>query len=132
LSISPITGQLIGFITLTLPVVAYSYLTEKSAWKGTVGKRVQKLIVSTDQNISGNILLRNILKYLPWELAHTGVQWTIYYASKEIETPLWVWSVLVFPQIIVIGYLISIVISKGRSSLYDNIARTKIAPESIA
>lgn len=124
---NPIIGQLIGFLTLTFPVVTYSYLTEKSIWRGTVGKKLQKLIVLTDPNKSAkNILLRNILKYLPWELAHTGVHWIIFYTSNGIEVPLWTWIILILPQIVSVVYLISIVISKGRSSVYDNISKTKI------
>ena len=114
-------------MTLTLPVITYSYLTEKSNWKGTIGKKQRKLIVLTDQNRStNNVLLRNILKYLPWELAHTGVHWIIYYTSNGIEAPLWTWIILILPQIVVVVYLISIVISKGRSSVYDTISKTKI------
>ncbi|MBK8643652.1 MAG: RDD family protein [Saprospiraceae bacterium] len=112
---NPIIGQLIGFLTLTFPVVTYSYLTEKSSWRGTVGKKLQKLIVLTDQNKSAkNILLRNILKFLPWELAHTGIHWTIYYTSNGIETPLWTWVILILPQVFVLGYFVTILISKGR------------------
>jgi RDD family len=125
---NPYIGQFMGMVTLTLPVITYSYLTEKSNWKGTVGKKLQKLVVLTDQNKSAhNILTRNILKYLPWELAHTGVHWTIYYTSIGIEIPLWTWFFLILPQIVVIAYLISVVISKGQSSIYDNISKTKIA-----
>lgn len=124
---NPYIGQLIGFMTLTLPVITYSYLTEKSNWKGTIGKRLRKLIVVTDpQKSTINVLSRNILKYLPWELAHTGVQWIIYYTSNGIEVPLWTWVILILPQIIAVVYLISIVISKGRSSIYDNISKTQI------
>lgn len=38
-NVNPIKGQFIGFITLTLPVFLYFYLTEKSIYKGTIGKR---------------------------------------------------------------------------------------------
>lgn len=124
---NPIIGQLIGFLTLTFPVVTYSYLTEKSSWRGTVGKKLQKLIVLTDQNKSAkNILLRNILKFLPWELAHTGIHWTIYYTSNGIETPLWTWVILILPQVFVLGYFVTILISKGESSINDKISKTKI------
>lgn len=126
-SSNPYIGQLIGFMTLTLPVVTYSYLTVKSNWKGTIGKKLRKLIVLTDQNKStNNVLLRNILKYLPWELAHSGVHWIIYYTSNGIEIPLWTWIIIIIPQIVAVIYLIRIVISKGRSSIYDNISNTKI------
>jgi uncharacterized RDD family membrane protein YckC len=124
---SPYLGQLIGFITLTFPVITYSYLTEKSNWKGTVGKKLRKLCVLTDLNKStNNILLRNILKYLPWEIAHTGVHWTNYFTSNGIEIPLWTWLILILPQVVAIVYLVSIVLSKGQSSVYDNISKTKI------
>ncbi len=125
--LNPIIGQLIGFLTLTFPVITYSYLTEKSNWRGTIGKKLQKLIVLTDQNKSAkNILIRNVLKFLPWELAHTGVHWTLYYNSTGIETPLWTWVILILPQVFVLGYFVSILISKGESSLYDKISKTKI------
>lgn len=124
---NPYIGQVVGFMTLTLPVFAYSYLTEKSNWKGTIGKKLRKLVVLTDQNSSTkNILLRNLLKYLPWELAHSGVHWIIYYTSNGVEVPLWTWIVLVLPQVIAVVYFISIVISKGDSSVYDNISKTRI------
>ncbi len=120
-------GQLIGFLILTLPVITYSYLTEKSVWRGTIGKRLQKVIVLTDQSkISRSILLRNILKYLPWEIAHTGVHWIVYYSSNSIETPIWVWVILILPQIVSVVYFISIVASKGKGSIYDRISMTSL------
>ena len=126
---NPLIGQFINLITLTLPVVAYAYFTEKSAWKGTVGKRYRKLKVVTAQNTSNkSILVRNLLKYLPWELAHTGVHWSVYFSSNNVETPIWAWIFLVVPQFIAIVYCISIVLSKGHSSTYDHISNTRIAP----
>ncbi len=35
---NPILGQLIGLITLTIPVVLYFYLSEKSSHSATIGK----------------------------------------------------------------------------------------------
>jgi hypothetical protein len=37
-----------------------------------------------------------------------------------------VFLLLIIPQIIVIGYLASIIVSKGESSIYDRIAKTKV------
>lgn len=124
---NPYGGQLISFFTLTLPVLTYSYLSEKSSWKGTVGKRSLKLAVLTDQDKSArNILTRNVLKYLPWELAHTGIHWSVYYDRNGIETPLWTWVTLILPQALVFGYFASALVSKGESSIYDKISNTKI------
>jgi len=78
------------------------------------------------ENIEQRILTRNILKFLPWEIAHTGVHWIVYYSKLEMNTPIWIWTTLILPQIIIVGYLISIVIYKGESSFYDKISNTKI------
>lgn len=125
--INPYLGQLIGFLTLTLPVIAYSYFTEKSKWKATIGKRTFNLIVLVHGNKTNkSILQRNVLKYLPWELAHTGVHWIIYYESVGREIPIWTWAILVIPQVIVFIYFVSIIFSKGQSSIYDRISGTRL------
>ncbi len=54
-SSNPLVGQLIGFFTLTLPVVAYSYLTESGTWRGTLGKKALTLVVESEQKISKSI-----------------------------------------------------------------------------
>ena len=124
---NPYFGQLIGFLTLTLPVITYSYLTEKSQLKATIGKRILNLIVLTQENkTTKSVLLRNVLKFLPWELAHTGVHWIVYYESIDIETPIWVLIILIVPQIMVILYFGSIILSQGESSIYDRISSTKL------
>lgn len=125
--LNPYFGQLIGFLTLTLPVITYSYLTEKGNWKATIGKRVLNLIVLTPENKTNkSILIRNLLKYLPWELAHTGVHWIIYFESVGRETPIWTWIILIVPQVLVFVYFISIILSKGQSSIYDRISGTRL------
>jgi len=125
--LNPYFGQLIGFLTLTLPVITYSYLTEKSNWKATIGKRVLNLIVLTPENTTNkSILIRNLLKYLPWELAHTGVHWIIYFESVGREIPIWTWIILIVPQVLVFVYFISIILSKGLVSVYDRISGTRL------
>lgn len=125
--LNPYFGQLISFLTLTLPVIAYSYLTEKSKLKATIGKRFLNLIVLTPENRTPqSILLRNVLKYLPWELAHTGVHWIIYFESIGSEIPIWTWVILIVPQIMVFIYFFSIILSKGKESIYDKISGTRL------
>jgi uncharacterized RDD family membrane protein YckC len=125
--INPYLGQLIGFLTLTLPVVAYSYLTERSKWKATIGKRLFNLTVDKNElKTTKSVLLRNVLKYLPWELAHTGVHWIIYFESVDKEVPIWTWTILIIPQVIVFFYFVSIIFSKGQDSIYDRISGTRL------
>ena len=125
--INPIKGQIIGFVFLTLPVFFYFYFSEKSEKKGTIGKRLMNIYVTNDQiTHNKNIFIRNVLKFLPWEIAHIGVHWIVFYSSLDILPPDWVWITLITPQIIVIVYIISIIIYRGESSFYDKIANTKV------
>ena len=127
LILTPISGQFLGFISLTLPVFFYFFLSEKGNHRATIGKRIMNIsICSQSDNIEPRILLRNILKFLPWEIAHTGVHWIVFYSKYENEVPIWVWIVLILPQIIMVVYLVSIIISKGESGIYDSISNTKI------
>lgn len=119
----PVKGQLIGFTTLTLPVVLYCILMECSSRHATIGKRIMKIAVSANAG-TGNIVLRNVIKFLPWEFAHAGVLW-INYVGK-IETPMWIWALLIIPQILVVIYLGTIIYTKGNRSFYDIISGTQI------
>lgn len=120
---NPINGQLIGFVSLTLPVFLYFYLMEASNLKATLGKMALKIQVESKK---GSVLKRNILKFLPWEIAHTGLHWMYYYNSNDTNEPHWLWVLLIVPQLIAIIYFISILHTKGTSGIYDCLAKTNI------
>ena len=105
-ALDPLRGQVVGFVTLTLPVFLYFYSSENGPHRATIGKR--KMGLKVVRRKPGNVLLRNILKFLPWELAHTGVHWVVYTASLNGETPPWVFVVLIAPQLMGIVYLATI------------------------
>ena len=107
---TPIANQTLGFITLTLPVFLYFYISERSNKAGTFGKRILGLqIVNSESNGSKKILLRNILKFLPWEVAHFGVHFLFYHDQQQSPLPIWNWLLLIVPQIVVIFYIITII-----------------------
>jgi uncharacterized RDD family membrane protein YckC len=122
----PITGNIISFLTLTMPVFLYFFLFESSSKKGTFGKQLVKIII--DNNKKKNVLLRVIFKIIPWEMAHVGIHWSVYYSEMGKDIPLWTWIVNIIPQVVVIMYFLSIALTKGRSSLYDKIANTSVMP----
>ncbi|MDX2072531.1 MAG: RDD family protein [Haliscomenobacter sp.] len=129
---SPAAGQLIAFSTLTLPVFLYFFLQEKSGKKATIGKRALRLQVEMINNGSSctqGILIRTALKLLPWEIAHWGVQWLAFYIKKEMEPPIWVWILLVVPQVVAFFYFVSMLYTRGTLSLYDAIAGTKLVKQ---
>jgi len=126
---SPAAGQLIAFSSLTLPVFLYFFMQEKSAKKATIGKRIlglQVVMIKASSNHSRGILIRTVLKLLPWEIAHWGIQWLAFYVKKEAAPPIWVWVVLIVPQVVAFFYFVSMLYTKGTLSLYDAIAGTKV------
>ena len=124
---SPFKNQILGFFSLTLPIFLYFYLSEKSGRNATVGKRTMKLKVISG---NGNVFLRNFLKFLPWEIAHMGVYQVVFYDQQQLDTPIWVWCLLIIPQIIVFGYFLSILFSKGKAGIYDRVSGTQITLKS--
>jgi len=126
---SPLRGQLVGFLLLTLPVTLYFYFLEKSSQGATLGKRMLGLRVRADApggHIGKAVLIRNVLKFLPWEIAHFGVHQLMHFEGYEPETPLWVWGALILPQIAVFTYFLSMIFDKDGKSVYDKVAGTRV------
>jgi uncharacterized RDD family membrane protein YckC len=122
--VHPFTGQIIGFLTLTLPVILYCILVEAGQRHATLGKRVMKVEVTGTPLTTRQIVLRNIIKFIPWEFAHAGILWINYVNTPE--TPLWIWLLLIGPQVLVVIYIMSVVATKGSRSVYDMIAGTRV------
>jgi len=112
---APFRGQLVGFLLLTLPVVFYFVSLEKSSQGATLGKRILRLRVLVDtrgRDAGKAVLIRNVLKFLPWEIAHFGVHQLMYFEGYEPETPLWVWTALILPQLVMFIYFVSMIFDK--------------------
>lgn len=88
---SPWVGQVIGFLAMTAPVTLYFAAFESSAFQATPGKRLLGLRVLDERGERlhfGHALLRNGLKFVPWEAGHTVAQQAFY--SGETGLPAWV------------------------------------------
>lgn len=110
---NPISGQVTGFILITLPVTLYFALFEASSWQGTWGKYRLHLQVATTAGKRLNLaraLVRTALKFVPWELAHTCI-WQVRVAGQE-DSPL-----------ILAGFLI-VWCLVGANGLFIGITRT--------
>ena len=128
-NIGPVEGQLIGLFTLTIPVFCYFFLSESSKKSATVGKRMMSIKIDTKElKNSERIALfkRNLFKFIPWEIAHTGVHWLLYYDKQSLEPGILVWSLLILPQLIVMSYILSIFLSAGSESLYDKLSEVRV------
>lgn len=122
---SPWTAQLVGFTCLTFPVFLYFVWFEASARKATLGKVVLHLEVEAKTTIA--VIKRNVLKLVPWEVAHTGVHWLFYYNRLDQEPPIWVFVLLISSQVMACIYIIKIWKSHGETSWYDIWANTRVS-----
>jgi uncharacterized RDD family membrane protein YckC len=73
---NPIRADMAAFLLLVLPVILYFALTESGPRQATWGKQRMRLCV-TDQH-GGRLsrpraLLRSVVKFLPWQIAHTSL-----------------------------------------------------------
>ena len=124
--VDPVIGNVIGFITLIVPITITASGFEGSARHATPGKRVFRLTVERAAGGGAGFtrsLVRNGIKYaLPWELGHTAV-FALFGATAA--PPLWVSIVLAVTYAIPIVSLV-LLLATGRA-LHDRVARTTVA-----
>ena len=110
-------------------MILYFTLQENSRSQASLGKRVLKLKV-TDQALSpatlGQLLVRNLLKFLPWEIAHFGVHQVIYYNRQSAESPARIWIALILAQVLALIYLVGIFLSRDHRALYELCSGTRV------
>ena len=126
---APWQTQLLGFMTLTLPVFFYFALSESFAG-GTFGKRCLGLNVT---GMSGSrlplyrSLLRSTLKFTPWELAHTAVhrliRWTADGGELSLGQTLFILGFYVLSLGLAGVYLVGLF---RNQPLYDRVARSRV------
>jgi uncharacterized RDD family membrane protein YckC len=128
-NVSPTIGELIAFVTLTLPVILYFTLSENGKYAGTIGKRKFGLHVTSKSFTKASfwqLLIRNCIKFLPWELAHFFIFRLFYFASASTITPTWVLTGLISSQLLAITYLLFLIFSENTRSIYELISQTRV------
>ena len=123
---NPLSGQMTGFLIITLPVSLYFILCEASTWQATWGKQRKGLQVIRVDGAQLTILRsigRTALKFIPWELAHTCI-WQIRFAQPAQSPIITVGFVLVW--VLIAANIISLWISSMHQTLYDRLAGTYV------
>lgn len=123
---NPISGQIAGFLMVTLPVSLYFILFESSAWQGTWGKRRRGLQVTRTDGVRLSILRaasRTLFKFIPWELSHFCI-WQVTFAGPEPSPLITAGFVLVW--ILVGANLVSLWITPTHQTVYDWLAGTVV------
>lgn len=128
-TIGPFGTQLIGFITLTLPVGLYFYFTESGKYHASVGKRVLKIKIQNTGNFEvtkKQIAVRTIIKFLPWEFAHTFVHQVVFYSQNNGTPPVWVMVGLTIANLLPLIYVGMIIFRKDHRGPHDLVAKTLV------
>jgi|GEM_PF-762564 len=119
----------IAFFSLSLPVLVWFWRWEAGPHRATPGKRVMKIRVQTTGSgkiESKQVLIRNILKFLPWEWAHTFLHiHPDFLMGGEVATLPTVIG-MYLPQVMVLGYALTVAIRKDGMAPYDLISGTRI------
>ncbi|MCM3710546.1 RDD family protein [Sporosarcina luteola] len=69
-------SQLVATFTSVIPIIlVFSYLDYKG---GSIGKRAAGLQLTYNQHKFSSAILRNIIKFLPWQFGHIGVIHGVY------------------------------------------------------
>jgi len=126
-------AHLLGFTVLTLPVGLYFFLTEAGHRHASVGKRVARITVASTSGKSvskGQILVRTIVKLLPWEFAHTFIYEVVYYSSHGRTTPAWVLAGLCMANAFPLLYILTVLIRKDHRGPHDLAACTIVTARS--
>lgn len=127
----PLLGQLVGFVSVTLPVSLYFALSEASAGQATWGKRRMHLQVSDTAGARLSLpraLLRTALKFIPWELAHTCI-WQLNAGPSE-PSPLILYG-FILVWVLVGANLLSLLLTPRRQALYDLLAGTLVTHRNV-
>ena len=123
---NPWKAQAIGFLSMTAPVTLYFAFCESSAMRASLGKRILGLVVTREMGgrlLFSSSLLRNALKFVPWELGHTVAQQAGY--STEGGFPAWVWGPAAVSLVGPAWWVVSM-IATGRTP-YDRWALARVA-----
>jgi uncharacterized RDD family membrane protein YckC len=122
-----LVGHAVSFVALTLPVVLYFAVAESASRHATLGKRVLGIRVerADGEPVSRRrCLVRSVVKFLPWELAHTVIWHSPGLPFVSAPEP---WGVVGY-AVALLGagtYLATVVLGDGRTP-YDHVAGTAV------
>ncbi len=121
---SATTAELLGFVFLTAPVLLYFAILEASSWQATLGKRALGVVVvgaSRGRLSLGRALVREAVRFLPWELSH-ALLWRVALAPDKNSASGWVTGGFAAVYLLVFVYLVTLFVGTQHRTLYDRVA----------
>lgn len=128
-SMDPWVGELIGIVTLTIPVALYFYLAESGSRQASLGKRVAKVKVTNTAGLPATrraVATRTIVKLLPWEIAHVCIHHAMSDSAAGRESGTWVMVGMVAANVLLMGNAMIVLFRQDRRGIHDLIAGTRI------
>lgn len=126
---TPASRDAVAFVTMVLPVILYFALQEGSARQGTWGKRKLGLRVTGldgGQLPLGRAFVRALVKFLPWQIAHTCLFHYPGWPLAPAAPPAWVIVGFGLVWLLVISYLAPLAFSKSHRTPYDRLAGSEV------
>ncbi|HEY5806115.1 MAG TPA: RDD family protein [Candidatus Saccharimonadales bacterium] len=120
--------ELLGFIVLTLPVVTYFAASEYRSGQ-TLGKYIMRIRVTTQQGKQLSLrqaIGRNVLKFIPWEMAHFCVHHFVAANLENREPGAITIIVLIMTYVLVALYLGTLFWSGNHRPIYDRLVDLKV------
>lgn len=120
----PLTAELVGFLTLTTPVLLYFALLEASPWRATLGKRALGIVVTGPAGgrlTVGRTLAREAIRFLPWELSH-AIIWRLALSATKNSFPAWAGAGFALVYLLVFVYVVTLFVGSQHRTLYDRLA----------
>jgi uncharacterized RDD family membrane protein YckC len=116
-------------LTILIPFILYCILTEAGRWQGTLGKHLMKFHVVAKNGGKASvwqIILRNIIKFVPWQFAHTVVThgFAVDWQTGLLDNIL-LWAADIIPVI----WLLFVLIQKQHRGLHDMVGQTCVVPD---
>lgn len=127
--VSPERMDLLAFVTAVLPVILYFTLQESSVGGATWGKRRMGLRVvhmSGERLSRVRALVRSIVKFLPWQIAHTCLFHIPGWPMEPQEPPVWVIAGLTLVWVAIGLYIVTQAVGPTRRTPYDWISGSRV------
>ena len=119
---SHLQTQLIAALTSVVPVILWFTHKESRIPFATTGKIQMELTVKYRGDALRSALVRNILKFLPWQLAHMGV---IYGSFTDFESSVAMLTVLV-SIFLALTYAMQVVITPSHRHFPDIVSGAQV------
>lgn len=123
--LNELQGNLISFFSLVFPAYLYFAISEAGIKHASFGKRISGIyVISTSGSLKiWQIVVRNILKLLPWQIAHMAI---LNVVANNSEPTFFFYSCIVFVYAFSLLNIVFMIFRKDRRALHDLMSHTSI------